>query len=112
MSLGELADRTFTHQSSVSVVVSRLVARGLVARWPSAADGRRVELALTAPGRALLRRAPAAAQERLIAGLQRLPVAERRALAVTLVRLVREIGVDRTVPGMFFEERGASDERA
>src|SRR5579885_2556290 len=32
LSINELAERTMTHQSSVSVVVSRLVARGLVTR--------------------------------------------------------------------------------
>jgi MarR family transcriptional regulator, lower aerobic nicotinate degradation pathway regulator len=35
LSINELADRTMTHQSSVSVVVSRLAARGLVARAPA-----------------------------------------------------------------------------
>jgi DNA-binding MarR family transcriptional regulator len=36
-SLNDLADRTATHQSSVSVVVRRLVQRGLVSRTPSPA---------------------------------------------------------------------------
>src|SRR5438034_11619122 len=57
-SLGELAGRTLTHESSVSVVVSRLVRRRLVARRASAADGRRVELSLSPAGERLLRRAP------------------------------------------------------
>jgi DNA-binding MarR family transcriptional regulator len=112
LSLGELADRTFTHQSSVSVVVGRLVARGLVARRSSAADGRRVELALTGSGRTLLRRAPAAAQERLIEAIEGLGTADRRALATTLARLVQRLRVDGKVPGMFFEEKGAGYERA
>ena len=38
LSINELADRTLTHQSSVSVVVSRLVRAGLVARTRAAAD--------------------------------------------------------------------------
>ena len=46
-SLNDLADRTLTDQSSVSVVVKRLVERKLVARKPSEEDGRRVELSLT-----------------------------------------------------------------
>ncbi|HEY7394673.1 MAG TPA: MarR family winged helix-turn-helix transcriptional regulator, partial [Gemmatimonadaceae bacterium] len=40
-SLNELAERTATHQSSVSVVVRRLVERGLVSRTPSTTDKRR-----------------------------------------------------------------------
>src|SRR3954465_15186110 len=57
-SVNELAARTFTHQSSVSVVVQHLVERGLVAKGPGKDDRRRVQLAVTAAGKALLRRAP------------------------------------------------------
>ncbi len=46
-SFNDLAERTATHQSSVSVVVRRLVDHGYVSRTPSDADRRRVELALT-----------------------------------------------------------------
>src|SRR5947209_19300614 len=53
LSVNELADRTFTHQSTVSVVVTRLVNRGLVRRERADDDQRRAELALTAAGRAL-----------------------------------------------------------
>src|SRR3954468_13732349 len=37
-SINELAERTYTHQSSVSVVVRRLVKDGLVERQPASAD--------------------------------------------------------------------------
>src|SRR4051812_38419807 len=47
-SLAALAQRTRTDQSSVSVVVGRLVERGLVSRRRSEADGRRFEIGLTA----------------------------------------------------------------
>src|SRR5688500_1533543 len=47
LSVGELADRTLTHQSSVSVVVQKLEKQGLVARTRSQDDARRVELSLT-----------------------------------------------------------------
>src|SRR5690349_23944856 len=53
-SLNELAERTATHQSSVSVVVRRLVERGLVSRTSSSSDRRRIEIAVTPAGRALL----------------------------------------------------------
>src|ERR1700722_10124151 len=59
-SLTELASRTATDQSSVSVVVSRLVQCGLVARAASKADARRVEIRVTARGRAILRPPPEA----------------------------------------------------
>ena len=54
LSLNEIAARTHTHQSSVSTVVSRLVARGLVLRAPAAADARRLELRLSAEGRRVI----------------------------------------------------------
>ena len=51
-SVGELAALTLTHPSSVSVVVSRLVAQGLVERRDAAEDRRRAELTCTGEGRA------------------------------------------------------------
>jgi DNA-binding MarR family transcriptional regulator len=104
LSLNELAARTLTHQSSVSVVVTKLVERGLVTRTASAADARRVEIALTKPGRALLLRAPRAApQDRLIAGLELIGAAQRRGLAASLGRLVDAMALSDQRPEMFFE---------
>jgi DNA-binding MarR family transcriptional regulator len=91
-SLGNLAARTGTHQSTVSVVVSRLVAHGLVAREMSATDARRVTLALTPAGRGLVRRAPAPATEHVASALARLPRRDRRLLAEGLERLGAELG--------------------
>jgi DNA-binding MarR family transcriptional regulator len=103
-SIGELAEHTLTHQSSVSVVVSRLIERGLVSRRASETDGRRVQVALTPAGRTLLRRAPPMAQAHLIAGLRRMSAAQRGALAQGLSALVREIGADTQSPALFFED--------
>src|SRR5262245_44102891 len=58
LSINALAERTRTHQSTVSVVVRRLVEHGLVKRSVSLTDGRRLELSLTRRGRTLLSRAP------------------------------------------------------
>src|SRR5438270_3989234 len=46
-SLNELAERTATHQSSVSVVVRRLVDGGYVSRTTSPQDKRRIEIDVT-----------------------------------------------------------------
>ena len=107
-SLGELAARTFTHQSSVSVVVKRLVARGLVTRAQAPDDNRRIELSLTPAGRAVLRRSPQAVQFRMIEALERFSAADRRTLARLLTRLVEAMGAGKAAPSMFFEE-GSSD---
>src|SRR5580704_15873759 len=88
-SIGELALLTHTDQSSVSVVVARLTRRGLVARSASKGDARRVEIRLTASGRALLRRSPASTQTQLVAGIKKLPRAMRRQLGAALGELAR-----------------------
>jgi DNA-binding MarR family transcriptional regulator len=103
-SVNDLAARTFTHQSSVSVVVQRLVARKLVAKVTAPDDRRRVRLTLTEQGRALLRRSPEPVQERLIAGIAALGPMERRALAATLLTIADTLAVRDGAPPMLFEE--------
>lgn len=88
-SLGELARRTFTDPSSASVVVTRLVERGLVTRTAADGDRRRVLIALTPAGRALARRAPQTAQARLIAATHTLPDRQVTALAAALRALAQ-----------------------
>jgi DNA-binding MarR family transcriptional regulator len=102
-SIGELSLLTHTDQSSVSVVVDRLVRRGLVGRAESKADARRAEIRLTPAGRALLRRSPESTQTRLIAGLKALPGGTRRRLGAALGRLAETMGISEA-PRMFFED--------
>src|SRR5690348_5872391 len=71
-SLNELAVATATHQSSVSVVVRRLVDAALVSRATASEDKRRVRIELTEAGRSLLERAPKTVQVELMGGLQRM----------------------------------------
>jgi len=103
-SVNELAARTATDQSSVSVVVSRLVSLRHVRRTTSKADRRRVDLSLTRSGRALLESAPEAAQDRLIASLSQLPKAEIKTLSRLLGRVVEAADASEQVPSLFFEE--------
>jgi DNA-binding MarR family transcriptional regulator len=92
-SLNALAERTHTHQSSVSVVVSRLAERGLVIRTRAAKDSRRIELGLSAAGRALLRRSRPVAQVQLIRAIGKLRSGRRREFAATLELIVRHMGL-------------------
>lgn len=103
ISINALAERTMTHQSTVSVVVRRLVRRKLVKKVRSADDARRVELTLTPAGNALLRRAPELVQVRLARAIESIEPSERHILARGLQHLVRTIGVDTGVTPMFFE---------
>jgi DNA-binding MarR family transcriptional regulator len=112
-SINDVAALTCTHQSSVSVVIRRLVQQRLVAKVASTQDRRRQRLAVTAKGRRVLGRAPAAVQEHLIAAIAALPAADRRAFAKSLRAIARQIapaGAARHPP-MFFED-DARGERA
>lgn len=111
LALKELAARTATDPSSVSVVAARLEDGGLVARARSATDGRRFELRLTARGRRTLRRAPRTAQEGLIRGVSGLTPGERRTLGKLLARVVSAMG-PAAAAEMFFEgEAGPAPKR-
>jgi len=101
-SVNELAARTATDQSSVSVVVRRLAESGLVERHDDARDHRRVRLTLTARGRALLRRSPASAQQELVRAIEALSARERKAFASFLARVVA--GMGEIPPALFFEK--------
>jgi DNA-binding MarR family transcriptional regulator len=103
-SVNELAERTYTHQSSVSVVVRRLVEQGLVARRPAADDARRRELRLTTAGRRLVESAPLPAQVRLIQGLGALGGEELPRLSRSLRRVVQGMGAAEEPPSMLFTE--------
>ena len=106
LSMNELAERTHTDQSSVSVVVSRLVERELVERSPSAEDARRAEVRLTASGRKLVRFAPEATQVRLAQALAAMSPESCDRLSQGLSELVTQMGIEGS-PRMFFEEDAA-----
>jgi DNA-binding MarR family transcriptional regulator len=106
LSLNELAARTLTHKSSVSVVVSRLVARGFVRRRRSSADGRGIVLTLTPAGRRALELVPDSAQTRMLIALQRFPREQLAQFASLFERFTGELGVASLEPLMLFEEEG------
>jgi DNA-binding MarR family transcriptional regulator len=106
-SVNEIAALTFTHQSSVSVVIQRLVDAGLVRKSP-AGDRRRTLLNATARGKKLLARAPRSVQQDLVAALSGLSAADRRTLARLMKIVAAAVRVDRFPhPPMFFESPGA-----
>jgi DNA-binding MarR family transcriptional regulator len=109
MSVNDLAERTCTHQSSVSVVVQRLVDKRLIKRKEASDDRRRVELSLTADGKNLLARSRYSPQERMIHAIESMPPKDRRQLAALLAEVVDAMGLGSHAPEMFFEtERRAA----
>jgi DNA-binding MarR family transcriptional regulator len=103
-SIRELAGRTMTDASSVSVVVAKLEEGGFVAREPDPNDRRRALLALTPRGRKLLAKAPELPQVRLLASVEGLPGHRRRAIVESLDDLVRALGAEATPPKLLFED--------
>ena len=96
---------TATHQSSVSVVVRRLVDRELVTRTTAHQDKRRVRIELTEAGRALLVKAPPTVQVSLVAGLRRMSPERREQLATLMREWLTSGGLDlSTTPPMLMEE--------
>jgi DNA-binding MarR family transcriptional regulator len=106
LSINELAARSYTHQSSVSVVVSRLVEAGLVSRSAALADARRSEVSVTPAGRRLVNASPATPQERLLSAVSALPPAKLAMLRSTLEQVVISSGMAAEHPPMFFEASG------
>jgi DNA-binding MarR family transcriptional regulator len=102
-SLNDLAERTATHQSSVSVVVRRLVERGLVMRRADTADKRRVQIELTPAGQKLLVGAPETIQIRLMTALEELNQYERKQLAQLLTKWLDAAGISYKSPPMLNE---------
>jgi DNA-binding MarR family transcriptional regulator len=103
LSLGELAERTLTRQSTVSTVVARLVENGFVRRDRAADDRRRLELSLTPAGRRLLSRSPEPTTGRLLVALDDLTSDQLRSLSVGLDALVAALGIESRSAGMLFE---------
>lgn len=112
LSLKDLAERTRTDQSSVSVVVARLVASGYVTRERAEDDARRLVLKLTRSGRAVLQRIPSVAQERLLAALEALPVSARRQFAETFTNVIAAMGAENGAPPMLFEDGGTKRKKS
>jgi DNA-binding MarR family transcriptional regulator len=104
LSVNELAERTHTHQSSVSVVAQRLVEKRLAQKRASPRDRRQVQLSATAKGKTLVARHPNAVQDRLIEALEALAPTERQQLAALLGRVVTGLEPSGASPPMFFSE--------
>lgn len=105
-SLNELAERTATHQSSVSVVVRRLVESGYVSRTTSPLDRRRLEIDVTPKGRQLLVDAPTTVQTELVNALRSMSEHSQTTLADLLEQWLRAAKVDIATPPMLGEEEG------
>ncbi len=86
--VGELAARVHLTQSSVSIAIKRLEKEGLVVRMRDTADERRVSLALTDNGQAVLRNWQEKWTQAVTAFLKRLDTREQDQLQLILQKML------------------------
>lgn len=104
LSVNELAERMATDQSTVSVVVSKLIDKGFVARERSETDARRLNLTLTAKGQLAVKNLPQPIQYLIIDGVQRLPRARAKTLAESLRDICDVLGITDQNPPMLMAD--------
>lgn len=102
--VGELARELAVHQSTVSVLVDRLEARGLLRRVRRPPDRRVVSLELTNAGVKLAQRAPEAAQGRLLHALNEMPMPQVRRVRRAVDILVAAMEVENLGARFFFSD--------
>jgi len=104
LALKDLAARMCLDPSTVVGVVDRMAAKDLVTRNPDVSDRRRISLALTTKGSALLQVAPHPAQGHLLAGLENMERQRVEHLHESLETLVTVLEADELDSPFFFSE--------
>ncbi|HEY3875838.1 MAG TPA: MarR family transcriptional regulator [Candidatus Kapabacteria bacterium] len=110
MSVNELAAATHTSQSTVSVVVTKLVKKGLVSRVRSEMDQRMQMLSITKAGIQTLRSSPETLQDKLIRVLKKMRSEDRSALALHLDTILTQAGLSGIKPELFLEKSKKNSE--
>jgi DNA-binding MarR family transcriptional regulator len=103
--LTALAEQGGVSQPAMTQLAGRLEDLGLVARDPDPADGRVVQLRITAEGRAVLASRRAVRAERLAGLLSRLSPADRTALTAALPALDQLASARREDPSLVQEPK-------
>jgi DNA-binding MarR family transcriptional regulator len=83
----EIAGEISLSPATVTGIVGRLQAKGLVERKRSGTDGRRVDISITESGRSVLRRAPPPLHASILSGLSELEDWELNQILSALQRL-------------------------
>ncbi len=102
--VNEVAARTNTDQSSVSVVLSLLVKNGFLGKKPSPTDRRKSLHAVTPAGRRIAERSGTVVQDRLMQGISLLSQDEKTQLARLLEKVVRGAELETEPASLFFED--------
>ncbi|SRR5579883_638574 len=105
LSVNDLARLTHTHQSTVSVVISKLVKKGLVERVRSEKDARVQMISITKKGEQRLKSARRTVQDKLIRSVKQLSDADRTRLNQTLRKVLAGAGLAELEPQLFLENK-------
>lgn len=87
--IGDLADHLGLEKSTMTGLVARASAKGLLAREPNAEDARAVDVVLTDAGHEVARSLETAMRAALLPLTSRLPDGDRRELRLLLERMLR-----------------------
>ncbi|MDP4221529.1 MAG: MarR family transcriptional regulator [Bacteroidota bacterium] len=101
LSVNDLAERTMTHQSSVSVIVKKLEQKRLVKRSTSDEDARKYKISLTKKGAALMKKAPPPVHDTLIDALEKLDPKTRGKFAEGFSAFLKMASINGTSPIVF-----------
>ena len=93
LAVGRLSRGVHLSPATVTSIVGRLTARGLVARERSSDDRRCVLIGLTPAGKHMVENAPGLLQDHFVQEFERLQVCERKLILSTLQRLVAMMDV-------------------
>lgn len=110
--VGDLARAISLSQSTVTGILDRLEARGLVARHRADADKRRVIVGLTEKCRQFLKTAPSIWREDFLRGFEEIPHWEQLMILTALQRLTSLMKADAIDAGAFFTGGRSEDPAA
>jgi DNA-binding MarR family transcriptional regulator len=104
LSLGELTKKMYLHPSTVSGVVDRLEKKGYVVRDRGQKDRRVVTVALTSPGKRLVKKAPNPIQGKMVHGLRKLEARKLNSIYAAIQKLVEIMAVQDVKATFFFDQ--------
>lgn len=90
----DIAGRMGVSQGTITALLDKLAARGLVERQPSQRDRRQTNVVITDAGRALVDNMPDALQQRYVRAFDRLAPWEQAQLLASLERVAAMLGAD------------------
>ena len=111
LSINDIAGHVMTRQSTVSLLVARLVGSRLVRRHVDDLDARRVLISLTPRGRRIVERAPEPPTAAVLRAIRKLSPHTRTRLNAALTELLDLLGLSRKDSPPLFERVGPAARR-